>query len=162
MSVNFRKLKSISLIILLLFLSGVSIFAQQYRYQMEKLKSQRIAFFTEKLELTPAEAEKFWPVYNAYSEEKEKMGYETRLLHKDLMTDFQSLSDEKVKNSMAQYVNLQNKEHELFLEYHQKFLKILPERKVLLLYITEIQFKQFLLKKIGEERKGPGYGQGRR
>jgi hypothetical protein len=114
MSVNFRKLKSISLIILLLFLSGVSTFAQQYRYQMEKLKSQRIAFFTEKLELTPAEAEKFWPVYNAYSEEKEKMGYETRLLHKDLMTDFQSLSDEKVKNSMAQYVNLQIKNTNYF------------------------------------------------
>ena len=30
----------------------------------EKLKAHKIAYITERLQLTPAEAEKFWPVYN--------------------------------------------------------------------------------------------------
>ena len=30
----------------------------------EKLTAYKIAFFTRNLDLTPAEAEKFWPVYN--------------------------------------------------------------------------------------------------
>jgi hypothetical protein len=161
MSENTYKIRTALLIITLLLLSGISTYAQQYRYQMDQLKNERIAFFTEKLELTSAEAEKFWPVYNAFSEEKENFSLETRKLHKYLMTDSQKLSDQEIKTSMEEYVNLQNQEHELFLAYHQKFLKILPERKVLLLYITEIQFKQYLLNKIGEERRGPGYGQGR-
>ena len=34
------------------------------KQQRERLESFRIQFITKKLDLTPAEAEKFWPVYN--------------------------------------------------------------------------------------------------
>ena len=34
------------------------------KVQRERLESFRIQFITKKLNLTPAEAEKFWPVYN--------------------------------------------------------------------------------------------------
>jgi len=34
--------------------------------QWEKIESFRIAYFTEKLDLSPAEAETFWPLYNEY------------------------------------------------------------------------------------------------
>ena len=36
--------------------------------QRERLESFRIQFTTKKLDLTPAEAEKFWPVYNEQKE----------------------------------------------------------------------------------------------
>ena len=36
--------------------------------QKERLESFRIQFITKKLDLTPAEAEKFWPVYNEQKE----------------------------------------------------------------------------------------------
>ena len=39
----------------------------------EKLTAYKIAFFTKNLDLTPAEAEKFWPVYNDYSARKSKL-----------------------------------------------------------------------------------------
>jgi hypothetical protein len=32
----------------------------------EKIQSLKIAFITQKLQLTPEEAQKFWPVYNQY------------------------------------------------------------------------------------------------
>jgi len=33
----------------------------------KKLNEIKVGFFTEKLDLTSSEAEKFWPVYNEYS-----------------------------------------------------------------------------------------------
>ena len=38
------------------------------KVQRERLESFRIQFITKKLDLTPAEAEKFWPVYNEQKE----------------------------------------------------------------------------------------------
>ncbi len=35
----------------------------------EKIQSLKIAFITQKLQLTPDEAQKFWPVYNQYDKE---------------------------------------------------------------------------------------------
>ena len=37
--------------------------------QQEKLQSLYVAFITQKLELTPVEAQAFWPVHNAFDKE---------------------------------------------------------------------------------------------
>ena len=46
----------------------------------EKLETLRIAFFSERLNLSPEEAQSFWPVYNAFSEEMGKVHEERRAL----------------------------------------------------------------------------------
>ncbi|MDY5317469.1 MAG: hypothetical protein SPH10_03165, partial [Candidatus Cryptobacteroides sp.] len=38
----------------------------------ESMRAEKIAYFTEALELTSEEAEKFWPVYNKCEKEKQK------------------------------------------------------------------------------------------
>lgn len=42
-------------------------FAQQNRF--EAIESEKVAFITKELKLTPAEAQKFFPIYNKYNEE---------------------------------------------------------------------------------------------
>lgn len=42
-------------------------YAQQNRF--EAIESEKIAFITKELRLTPAEAQKFFPLYNKYNEE---------------------------------------------------------------------------------------------
>ncbi|HMR19708.1 MAG TPA: hypothetical protein PKA53_10455 [Sphingobacterium sp.] len=44
-----------------------SVFAQQNRY--EAIESEKVAYITKELKLTPAEAQKFFPLYNKYNEE---------------------------------------------------------------------------------------------
>ena len=67
------KIKAI--IIFFLFLQGIS--AQTNKDQKgpirDKIKAQRIAFITERLNLSPDEATKFWPVYNQFSGELEEV-----------------------------------------------------------------------------------------
>lgn len=57
----------------LIALLGVGLVSNGQDPTQEKadhIKAQKIAFFTEKLSLTPEEAQRFWPVYNLYWEKK--------------------------------------------------------------------------------------------
>ncbi len=58
------------LLILSIFLSGFSLNAQDSNAaKKEKIQALKVAFITQKLELTSDEAQKFWPVYNRYDAE---------------------------------------------------------------------------------------------
>ncbi len=60
-------MKIITLALLILGTSFGSIAQEKgEEVQRENKKAQKIAFISTKLELSTAEAEKFWPVYNAH------------------------------------------------------------------------------------------------
>jgi len=61
-------MKKILLIITLAAMPFIALLAQQ----QEKLETLKIAFITRQLNLTPDEAQKFWPVYNQYVAETKK------------------------------------------------------------------------------------------
>ena len=44
----------------------------QRKERHERIQALKVAFITEKLELTPEEAQQFWPVFNAIEKQKEK------------------------------------------------------------------------------------------
>ena len=60
----------------------------------DKIKAEKIAFITAELELTPAEAEKFWPVYNKMAgEQKDALtasikAFKTTLAANNLLISF--------------------------------------------------------------------------
>jgi len=59
-------MKHISILILFISIS-LNTFGQD---RNDKIKALKTAYITEQLELTKAEAEKFWPVYNAFEEKR--------------------------------------------------------------------------------------------
>jgi len=121
----------------------------------EKFDAMRIAFITEQLELTSAEAEKFWPVYNEYQKMKQDLRDKMHALHKNFMDNEATLSDKEVEDILAQHIELQKKESTLDIDYNRKFSEVLSARKVMKLYMAETHFKSFLLRQIrGNERRG--------
>jgi len=62
--------KTLKVLILTLFVSA-SVFAQ--RPDREKIKVLKIAHITEQLDLTKVEAQKFWPIYNAHEDARNKL-----------------------------------------------------------------------------------------
>ena len=129
-------------------------FAQEEKSDKGQLiKAQKIAFFTEKIGLSPAEAEKFWPVYNDYWELKNKIISERR----NNMTYFAENSDKMTQNELTkyadQYIKYETQLAELLNEYHIKFKKILPIDKVMKIYLADYEFKTYLLKKIKDSGK---------
>ena len=55
------------LIVLFLLFSTTLMFGQR-RPDKEKIKSLKIAYITERLNLKSSEAQAFWPIYNAHEE----------------------------------------------------------------------------------------------
>jgi hypothetical protein len=51
----------------------------QQPQKVEMLESLRVAYITKQLQLSPGEAQKFWPVYNNYQQDQRKLMKE----HKD-------------------------------------------------------------------------------
>ncbi len=49
----------------------------------EKIESLRRAYYTQELNLSPSEAEKFWPIYNAFEENKKQHQKKMKQLHED-------------------------------------------------------------------------------
>src|SRR4051812_6767456 len=65
-------MKTKNIVTIILALLSVGIFAQggRFREKKEQLKAVKVAFITEQLSLTSDEAEKFWPIYNAFDDKQ--------------------------------------------------------------------------------------------
>ena len=69
-----------------MFLFALPVMAQKgekSEYDKEKLESAKVAFITQRLDLSPEQAEKFWPAYNQHSKEKRSLMREIDRLVKE-------------------------------------------------------------------------------
>ncbi|WP_066224866.1 Spy/CpxP family protein refolding chaperone [Formosa haliotis] len=123
-------------IILLLTLFSLQAFSQN---KGEKIKTLKIAFITEKLNLTKAEAQKFWPVYNAYETENNTLRNAMREQRK--ATDINNLSETEAKTKLKTMLANNDEKHRLFNEYIKDLQGILPAKKIILLKKSEDEFK---------------------
>src|ERR1700749_3445006 len=59
----------------------------------ERVQALKIAFITKRLSLTSAEAEKFWPIYNEYSDKREVVRKQLQADYKKIREQGDTLSD---------------------------------------------------------------------
>jgi len=121
--------------------------------KIEKLRAHKIAFFTEKLQLSPEEAQQFWPVYNEYQKRKNKIIEERKNTSRHFIQDFKTLTDKEIEELTDKYIQSFNQETELLVEYYEKFKQVLPIRKVMRVYQAENQYKNFLLRQIRDQKQ---------
>ena len=135
--------------LLFLLLVSIPMFGQtDLDEKLERFQSQKVAFITNKLKLTPKEAQAFWPVYNAYDSRKQVINKNKLKTIVQFQTEGAELSEKESADLADQYVSLQKQEALLAEEYNIKFKTLLPASKVLKLYQAELQFKQELLKQL--------------
>ncbi len=124
----------------------------QQESKQEKLEAMKIAFITEKLSLTTKEAQSFWPIYNEYSQKIEKLRKTKRSDLGELKINIENSSDKEIEALLSDVFDAKSKEIELQKEYYSKYTKVLPVKKVALLYQSEYQFKKELLKRIKDKK----------
>lgn len=125
----------------------------------ERLDSYKIAFFSQRLKLTPAEAEKFWPLYNDLQEKKAKIQLERVALYRKFNQEAAMLGDKEMTAMGDKLIELEVLEAELSLKFHQYIKEVLPPAKVLRFYQAETQYKMQLLNELQDrrqERLNPG------
>jgi hypothetical protein len=121
--------------------------------QMEKIKTMKIGFLTERLNLSSEEAKTFWPVYNKYQDELETLRKNHREDIQKTKANFDEMSDKEVEKAVDGELAFRQSELDLLKRYHPEFKKILPMKKVAKLYRSEEDFKRQLLEKLQERRQ---------
>jgi len=118
----------------------------------EKFKSQKIAFLSEKMNLSPKEAQIFWPVYNQFEKDRMEIQFHRRDLEMKTHDENVSLSDQEIIRITREISATFKKEAESAAAYNEKFLKILPPQKVLQLYRAENQFRAHMFDQYRKKR----------
>jgi hypothetical protein len=127
-------MKKLYLIILsaLFFLSARA--QNDLQHGLGRLEAYKIAYLTKKLNLTPEEAQQFWPIYNKYQDE-------IRSARADMKTN---RPDEIV---------LEEKMLNIRKKYNSEFSKALNPEKVNTLYKSEKEFGHMVQKELIERRQ---------
>ena len=114
----------------------------------DRVKKYRIAFLTESLQLTSAEAEGFWPVYNDFVSNRDQVIQQLKP-EKDLGL----MSDAEVEDQIKRHFELKQREVDLERELFQKLRKVLPARKIAKIPYAEREFREALVQKLKEAKQ---------
>jgi len=147
-------MKRIIAFILISCLSAVIISAQPHRggkhkgeptpEMREKMEAYRVAFMTEKLDLTTEEAQQFWPIFNEREEGLRALKKEQKQHRKN--ADFSNLTDAEIQVMIDRHFDFKQRELDIEREYTAKFAKVLPMKKVIMLHRAEREFRHKILK----------------
>jgi hypothetical protein len=144
-------------VILLLCNLSLALNAQERKGReehIEKFRSMKIAFFTERLELTPGEAEIFWPAYNEHEKKMREFSRHRHFRPRNIEERLEIMTDQEAENMVDEMMEARKKEVQLEAAFHEDLKKILPPKKVVKFYNTEIQFREYMLRRIRDERRG--------
>jgi hypothetical protein len=122
----------------------------------EKYQLEKIAFLTSNLELSPDEAQKFWPIYNQMDKERWAAQKMRREIEHELRDTEETLSNKQAVELTKKYAGSMQEEADLMVNYNENFLKILPPTKVLKMYKAENEFRMHMIKKYRDQRKNGG------
>lgn len=112
----------------------------------EKIMAEKIAYFTSELNLTPEEAQRFWPVYNMLQDEREKYHRESRdcmRLLEDAIREGQP--EKEIARLLDRYIEAAENCDGMREKTRDEVSKVLSEEKTARLFIAEEHFmmKQF-------------------
>jgi hypothetical protein len=134
------------LIILSFVFTGISQGKKDHP-KKEEIEAQKVAFLSNELSLTKAEAEKFWPEYNAFEAKMQEI-HEQHRKHVKKLREFEELTDEDAYSTTQKLISLDEQRTEIKKEYLVKFAAILGKKKGAKVFYAEEKFKRELLRKI--------------
>lgn len=127
---------------------AVSLFAQPGDSGNAKIEAQKVAYITNRLDLTAEESARFWPIYNQFQKDRKAIRGNNKRKPR-----LENLSDAELEEKM---INNFKKEQELLdlkKTYFEKLKKVLSIRKIATLQVAEREFKTTILDMMKERRK---------
>lgn len=120
----------------------------------ERIRTLKIAFITERVNLTSGEAQNFWPIYNAYEAKLETIRRKERLELRSQIAFIEELSSNESATLLQQYNTIQKAKYEAEKEFLEEIRDVISPKKTLLLLKAEEDFKKRLLQQMRKRRNG--------
>ena len=131
--------------------NGMGDFARQWQ---ERIESEKIAFLTNEMSLTPKEAQTFWPLYNQ-AQKEQREAIETSM--KTFAELDKALRDGKTGREVNALLEKYTKavdDQNVSAKYLKEYLKVLPAEKVGKLLIGEEKFRQSQIQRLRQPMGG--------
>ena len=98
----------------------------------DKVRADKKLLVATNMELTESEATGFWPIYEQYQKDLQKINRRLANLVESYAADFRSksLTDDKARKLIDESVGIELAEAKLKSEYAPKLSKVLPAKKV--------------------------------
>ena len=122
----------------------------------ERIKTYKIGYLTQKLNLTDEEAQKFWPVYNANKDVMEAKSREFRKSHNYTPEYIEDMTDAEAEKFIKEQLDYEQEMLDLKKKFVSELEGVLPEKKILILLEAEKQFRKDLMKKLASEKRKGG------
>lgn len=145
-------MKKIITIICLSVFCALSNTAQERR---EKIRTLKIAYLTEQIQLSASEAEKFWPIYNEHDNKTNKfIRNKIREINREIKKagSIDNLDEKKAKVLFDLTLYLEKKKYEENQKYISNLKKVLSVKKILKLQMAEREFGRNLMRKYKRKR----------
>ena len=131
--------------LLLIFATAFGQEGEQRQDRKEQIAAQKVAFITNKMQLTPDEAKVFWPVYDQYDNQLHELRESHRANVRSKARDLDALSDAEIETLIDKEIEIREKELEVRKKMHVELKKSVGPRKVAMLYKAEKDFQRELL-----------------
>jgi hypothetical protein len=136
-----------------MFLFSNALFYGQRDVDKDKIKTLKIAYLTEKLNLTSKEAQTFWPIYNDYQDEKEKLRNKGSVEIISKIKDADNVSEKDAAQLLDKVILYEVEENKIFENFIAKITKVISSKKTLVLLRSEEDFKRQLIRQYHEKNK---------
>lgn len=155
-------MKNFKLITLALVLISIASFAQdgslrqRFKEKKEQIKALKIAYITNELNLTPDEATKFWPLFNAFEDKQQeirKQKLKAFLEQKD-DNSLDKLSEKEATTVLNQMESAEDELYQLKKKFIANLKNVLPATKILKLKKAEEEFSKKLLQQYRDKKIG--------
>ena len=118
----------------------------------EKVEALKRSYYSEKLALTPAEAEKFWPIYNEFSKKEDALRKEGK---GDKKKGEQPNFTEKEAHTEIDRIAVQKKSHiDLETQFLKDCMPVLGASRTMQLTQIDRDFQRELLEHMRERKEG--------
>jgi hypothetical protein len=124
--------------------------AEELQLTREMINNERQALVTRAMDLTPAEMQRFWPLYRQYRVAASKVGDRIVTLITTYADNYQNLTDKVADKLLTEFVHIEAERARLKTQYLPKFKKILPPKKVARFYQIENKLDTAILADISE------------
>jgi hypothetical protein len=118
----------------------------------DRIRAYKTAFITDELELTPDEAERFWPVYNKYQDQIDAMRKKERKEIFSKARKLDELTDEEANALIDKGMVYAREQVDLRSQMVDELRGVISPKKVIKLRRVEESFKREMLKRFRDKR----------
>ena len=116
----------------------------------ERVRSEKVAFLTEEIDLTESEAQVFWPIYNQIQKEQRDNFEAVRKAYEAMAKGVQDgKSGKEMEKLVKAYIDAQEQNSGFETKYLNKLMKALPADKVARYYLAEEKFRHQQIGRLG-------------